>query len=211
MHALDQRFAGLPIFVLSTGTSLRGFDFSRLNGRITVGMNRIIEHYHPTVLHFVDVTAHRTHERALRGYDGIVVACKGAAPPYGNTFEIEHDIGTFEFNGDPNSKNHVGRSLSEGLFGSGAGCTALHLAIVLGGSPIYLLGYDYYEDYGRHFDEWDSSRNTTDVYPGSMRSLEHLAATDWLPPIYNCNPRSRLQCFPTMDIESALEWKSEVA
>ena len=54
-HKLDNLYAGKPIFVISTGTSLRGFNFARLNGRITIGINRVIEYYHPTIVHFVDL------------------------------------------------------------------------------------------------------------------------------------------------------------
>ena len=77
MHKLDNLYAGLPIFILSTGTSLRGFDFRRLDGRITIGINRIIEYYHPSIVHFVDIRAHGTHARALRGYNGMILTGRG--------------------------------------------------------------------------------------------------------------------------------------
>src|SRR6266478_5629253 len=67
-HKLDNLYEELPIYILSTGTSLRGFDFTRLNGKITIGINRIIEYYHPSVLHFIDVTAQATHAKALCQY-----------------------------------------------------------------------------------------------------------------------------------------------
>ena len=207
MHKLDNLYEGMPIFVLSTGTSLRGFDFARLNGRITIGINRVIEYYHPSILHFVDITAHHTHEKALRDYNGMILGCRGAVPlhSHDNAFEVEHTIGTFELGPDTTLLNPpVGRSFSDGLFGSGAGATALHAAILLGGDPIYLLGYDYYECNGSHFDEWDEARNDREIYPGSFRSIEHMGREKWLPAIYNCNPRSRLTCFPCIDLEAVL-------
>src|SRR6266542_4672655 len=92
MHELDNLYAGLPIFIISTGTSLRGFDFTRLNGKITIGINRVIEYYHPSIVHFVDVTAHETHEKALRNYNGMIIAGPGAAPAltHANIFEVNH-------------------------------------------------------------------------------------------------------------------------
>ncbi|HEY0143455.1 MAG TPA: hypothetical protein VGF48_21365 [Thermoanaerobaculia bacterium] len=206
-HPLDGLYAGRPIFVLSTGTSLRGFDFSRLNGRITIGINRIIEHYRPSILHFVDVTAHKTHARALRDYNGMIISGHDAAPAgtHDNSFEIHHNEDTFELHGGMTSLNpYVGRSFSEGLFGGGGGCTALHIAILLGADPIYLLGYDYYEENGRHFDAFDPACNARDLYDVSLQSVEHIARQDWLPRIYNCNPRSRLRAFPFVDIEMVL-------
>ena len=79
-HPLDNLYRGRPVFVLSTGTSLRDFDFRRLDGHLTIGVNRIVEYYHPSIMFFVDVTAKATHARALRDYRGIVIAGPGAAP-----------------------------------------------------------------------------------------------------------------------------------
>lgn len=206
-HKLDNLYEGLPIYVVSTGTSLRGFDFTRLNGKITIGINRVVEHYHPTIMHFVDVTAHATHARALRNYNGLIIAGPEAGPTetHDNTFLISRNIDTFELSGDMvETSKQVGRSFSDGWFGGGAGCTALHTAILLGGNPIYLLGYDYYEDNGCHFDEYDESRNDRNLYRVSFASIEHLGSQDWLPKIYNCNSRSRVTCFPYVDIDTIL-------
>jgi hypothetical protein len=206
-HRLDNLYEGLPIFVMSTGTSLRGFDFSRLNGRITIGINRVIEHYSPSIVHFVDVTAHLTHADALRNYNGMIIAGDKATPlaTHANSFEVMHNVDTFELlPGRTSMSTKVGRSFSDGWFGSGAGCTALHTAILLGGNPIYLLGYDYYEENGTHFDEYDEARNKPEVYAVSFRSINQLSDERWLPPIYNCNMHSRLQCFPYADIDAVL-------
>lgn len=206
-HKLDGLYKGLPVFVISTGTSLRGFDFRRLDGRITVGMNRVVEHYHPSVMHFADVTAHVTHARALRGYNGIIIAGPGAGPTrtHDNTFIVGRDTDTFRLrDGMTELSKKVGRSFADGLFGDGAGCTALHTAVLLGGDPVYLLGYDYYEENGRHFDEYDESRNETEIYGTGAAGMEQISRAEWAPRIYNCNPRSRLKCFPPADLDEAL-------
>ena len=207
VHKLDNLYAGLPIYVISTGTSLRGFDFTRLNGRVTIGINRVIEYYHPTIMHFVDITAHITHARALRDYNGMIIAGPEAGPTetHDNTFIIRRNIDTFELSGNMTTlSRQVGRSFSDGWFGGGGGCTALHTAILLGGDPIYLLGYDYYEDNGCHFDEYDESRNEKNLYSISFDSIEYLGRQDWIPKVYNCNPRSRVKCFPYADINEVL-------
>lgn len=213
-HVLDNLYRSEPIFILSTGTSLRGLAFERLNGRITIGINRIVEHYHPTVLHFIDVTAHKTHARALRRFNGTLITGPGAAPNEGldNSFEINpwdyrppgpigeaNAIRLFKAN-----RPEVGRSFNDGLFGLGAGCTALHTAILLGGDPIYLLGYDYYEENGRHFDTYDESLNGGGVYDFSAECIQEIASQPWRPAIFNCNPKSRLRCFPHRSLEAAL-------
>lgn len=206
-HKLDNLYEGLPIFVVSTGTSLRGFDFERLNGRITIGINRVIEHYHPSIMHFIDLTAHKTHARALRDFNGMILAGPSAGPTetHDNTFIIERNIDTFELSGNMTTlSGKVGRSFSDGWFGGGAGCTALHTAILLGGNPIFLLGYDYYEDNGSHFDEYDESRNEKTLYSVSFESIDYLGRQDWIPKVYNCNPRSRVKCFPSADIDVVL-------
>jgi hypothetical protein len=214
-HPLDNLYRGRPIFVLSTGTSLRGFDFRRLDGHLTIGVNRIVEYYHPSIMFFVDVTAKATHARALRGYRGIVIAGPGAAPH-------DTDATVFEINPDNRapsqqptpfdealrmwaSERHVvGRSFNECLYGLGAGCQALHAAILLGASPIFLLGYDFYEDRGSHFDDIDASRNRQDLYRHVSACIDDLAREPWLPAVYNCNPASKLTCFPFMSLDVAL-------
>jgi len=207
-HRLDNLYQGLPIYIISTGTSLRGFNFNRLDGRITIGINRVIEYYHPSIVHFVDITAHRTHARALRNYNGMLIVGQGAGPTmtHDNVFEIRRNIDTFRMSETSAPiRKKVGRSFSDGWFGGGGGATALHTAILLGGDPIYLLGYDYYEDNGRHFDEYDESRNDKDLYFTSFESVELISRERWLPRIFNCNINSRLKCFPFVDIESLLE------
>ncbi len=204
---LDRLYQGLPLFVLSTGTSLRGFDFSRLDGRVTIGINRIVEHYAPTIVHLLDKSAHVTHAAALARYRGIIIANEGAAPPQtqAQVYEVRHNVDTFRLApGRTTLSTHVGRSFSEGFYGGGAGCTALHTAVLLGGDPIYLLGYDFYEDHGRHFDEWDPSKNAGELYDIPFDGLQHLALQPWMPRIYNCNPSSRLRCFPFADIDTVL-------
>jgi hypothetical protein len=205
-HPLDGLYEGRPIFILSTGTSLRGFDFTRLDGRITIGVNRVIEHYRPTVLHLVDSRAQNTYAGALRRYDGTIIATENAAPRWHpNTFAIRHNVDTFELSDTVTELSmFVGRSFREGFYGGGAGCTALHTAILLGGDPIYLLGYDFYEDNGRHFDVWDPSQNAPDLYGTPFYGIHHIARQPWIPRIYNCNSRSRLTCFPFASIDALL-------
>ena len=217
-HRLDNLYRDVPIYVISTGTSLRGFDFRRLNGRVTLGINRIIEHYHPAMMHFVDTTAHKTHERALLDYNGMIIAGVGSLPTgtHDNTFIVgpatalppqrlntRDALNNLALNGQK-----VGKTFGEDLFGSGAGCTALHVAILLGGNPIYLLGYDYYEDNGSHFDEYDESRNDKEVYTFSLKCIEQISREEWIPRIYNCNPNSRLKCFPQIDLDTLLTHRS---
>jgi hypothetical protein len=209
-HKLDNLYDGLPIFVISTGTSLRGFDFSRLNGQITIGINRVIEYYQPSILHLIDVTAHKTHAKALSSYNGMIIAGQGAAPTsHTNVFEVKRNVDTFELSGNMTTlSRNVGRSFSDGLYGGGAGCTALHTAMLLGGNPIYLLGYDYYQDNGTHFDEYDESRNGRSFYNVSydisFDGVGRLSRQDWAPAIYNCNAKSRLTAFPFIDIDTVL-------
>jgi hypothetical protein len=211
-HKLDNLYQGLPIYIVSTGTSLRGFDFTRLNGKITIGINRVIEYFSPSILHLIDSTSLTTHAKALRDYNGMIIAGPGAVPTntHDNTFEISRNIDTFELSGNMTSTSKkVARSFSDGWFGGGAGSTALHTAILLGGNPIYLLGYDYYEDNGRHFDEYDESCNDKELYIISFEGVEHIARQDWIPKIYNCNPKSRMTAFPAIDLERALAHDSE--
>ena len=182
---------------------------------MTIGVNRIVEYYHPSIMFFVDVTARVTHARALRQYKGMVIAGPGAAPRATAAAVFEINPGNRPRPRTPTSYEEalqtwssepriVSRTFGENLYGLGAGCQALHAAILLGGSPIFLLGYDFYEDRGTHFDDLDGTRHSQNVYAYVRECIDQLATEAWLPAIYNCNPLSKLTCFPFMSLEAAL-------
>src|SRR5262249_55432615 len=75
-------------------------------------------------------------------------------------------------------------------------------------SPIFLLGYDFYEDRGSHFDVVDGSRNGCEIYRHVRECIDDLAREPWRPTIYNCNPASKLKAFPYMSVDMAIESSS---
>ena len=55
--------SGQDIFVVGTGTSLRGFDFSQLEGRITIALNNAVDFFVPTYFLFSDHPLWRRYEK----------------------------------------------------------------------------------------------------------------------------------------------------
>jgi len=66
-----------PIFVLGNGPSLQDNDLSLLEPYFTIGINRISQALHPTVLFWQDRTVWMTHKEEIQRTDAIKVTRKG--------------------------------------------------------------------------------------------------------------------------------------
>lgn len=193
MHSLDNKYAGRRGFIIATGSSLRGFDFTRLAGEITIGVNRVVDYYNPTIMHFYGTSAKRASKGGLDSYNGIIIADKrslGEMAPVGG------------IHGFRNNTEYAGSSFDDGLFGYGAGATAIHVAILLGLSPIYLLGYDFYINGAgkKHFNSNAEGGHYEQVYGLCMCSCMMFKNHE----IYNCNRDSLLDVYPYADINEVL-------
>ena len=93
---------------------------------------------------------------------------------------------------------------NERLYGLGAGCQALHAAILLGGSPIFLLGYDFYEDRGSHFDDLDAARNSQNLYPHVVSLHRPPRTRNVAPGHLQLQPRVEAEMLPVHELRRGL-------
>ena len=138
---------GRPCFLVGGGPSLVGFDWSRLSGELSIGINRTFEKFDPTILFSMDNRFWKWVEQGdfgmaardkFRNYQyGIKLWVNVVGAPYSD------DIFTVTCCGDAKWSH----SLSDGVgAGGNSGYAALNLAYLLGANPIYLLGYDMHGD-----------------------------------------------------------------
>ncbi len=155
--------AGEDIFVCGTGTSLKGFDWTRLNGRVTIALNDAVnaKGFIPTYHLFADDTLY---ERYLRWHpDTTVVVPEDTAHmldtsaprhvTWTKVFKHEHTVSVGEC--DPRWPEPYGRMQFSrpdvSLDGPDLYClctvaiSGLQMAYKLGAKNIYLLGADAYE------------------------------------------------------------------
>lgn len=141
---------GQPCFVVGSGPSLRLFDFKRLEGMLSIGVNRAFEFFSPTILLALDA---RFYERVLDGtygpealakfnaFDGIKIGIRICQKHVAGIREIR-SLGA----GGPIVP------VEQGLYhGNNSGYSAVALALALGAHPVYVMGIDLrYDDQVTH-------------------------------------------------------------
>jgi len=197
---------GQRCFIVGGGPSLRGMDLSFLKGELVIGVNRAFEICDPTIIFAMDerlagwVESKQLGEDCYDKYthfDGIkcwaFLSILPLLPPEDYYFV----------------KNVNGKYLSDDLasgvrHGTHSGYGALNLAVLLGASPIYLLGYDMVSAPGKKKTWWHEgypndgqSAAVYDLFKGEFRSAEesYRKVKENGITIVNLNPKSGLDIF----------------
>ena len=178
----------MKCFCIGCGSSIKGFDFSRLKGHRTIGTNRILLDF-PEVeyLVFLDRKFYNMYSKEIEAYKGLIYAPQRALPEgyyRDNVFIIDTKL----------------RVQAGSLAGGLSGLTALNIACHWH-TDIYLLGYDMYP--GHYYSDAPDlySPERAEKYGERFRQLKEL----WPGvKIYNCNPQSAITCFDYADIENII-------
>lgn len=152
-------WSGKRCFIIGGGPSLNGFDFQRLNGELTIGVNKAFLAYSPTInyamdMRFYDVLTNpgKSDSKAVElhnkwlAYKGIKIFLKRSER---SKFGPE----VYVVNSLPNKA--ISFDLNKGIWGgNNSGFGALALAICLGSKKIGLLGFDMKVDEKRNKTHW---------------------------------------------------------
>ncbi len=201
----DGAWAGRPAFVIGGGPSLKDFDFSRLAGELTLGLNMAFLH---------DPTANLVFD--LRLMESLVQdprwkAYKGAKLWLNS--EIPNERGRFKDVVELRECLDMGRGplwstgLEWGIWRrTNAGASALNLAEILGADPIYLLGFDFNQKgnwHGEYPKGWTPDEVTLRGYIKDFEeNVGGIRAT-----VVNLNPESALRSFPHGHLRDVLRPK----
>jgi hypothetical protein len=199
----DGAWTGQRCFIIGGGPSLRGFDFSRLKGELVIGINRAYEVIDPAFLATMDSRfivwasggkyGQESREQFRSCNATKVLIRNGAATVQPGWHYVNRAGGTW------------GASITKGLYsGDNSGFGALTLAIALGASPIYLLGYDMQGDGIKQVwwhDGHPTNQNAAVVYKGMRTCFAKYADNiNAAVRVINCNPDSALRCFEFGDL-----------
>lgn len=178
-------WSGRRAFVVGGGPSLRGFDWGRLAGERWIGTNAASLRGATVGLANDRRFVERFWAAPVPGTELLWLATEGwTPPPHVRMVDIENP---YAWGPGPALVN-----------GPCTGLTALHLADVLGASPVYLLGFDMRGEGGR-------SANFHDDYPEDWRQSAGYDSwradfERWAPSVrgrvVNLTPGSALTCFP---------------
>lgn len=211
------------LFLIGAGPSMGELDYSRIAEFTTMTVNYAAmainegfdpdrpqdfnwgrAKYHPDYAHWRDAQM----GQHMKGYKGIAIVPDGALkveafPPPDVQMEVYNRAEIME------------------IVGYTSGSSALHAAVLRGFSPIFLIGYDYYETkagmygYGSQISNW----NTVDMddhpddakwlmYEASLAGIHNLNKQMIKPngvEVFNLNKDSMLGEFPYLSLDEAIE------
>ncbi len=196
---------GRRCFIIGGGPSLKGFDWNRLKGELVIGINRAYEVFDCAVLFSMDTRAWGVFESGERGpvalerwenYKGIRCWLRTV-----KSFPTTADLYQITCPG----RDAFTEKVEEGLGGGqNSGYGALNLAVNLGASPIYLLGYDMKGENGVavHWHNGYHVITRDSCYTSFIERYENVAdLINRRAKVINLNKDSALSCFEFGDFE----------
>lgn len=188
------QYEGSQCFVIAGGPSLRGFDFSKLRHEYTIGINKICQVFHPWILLSWDRVCYNWYQTQLIKSPIVMV------DPSNSNFDRVFYVRSAGDFGTPTEINRI-------YIGTHTGYAAINLALALGFSPIYLLGFDYKPDSSGNYhvtDDWGHRKDVDETFKRFSAEVDRLPEYVKGRQIINLNPDSELKSFPIQDIESVL-------
>jgi hypothetical protein len=189
------QFKNEKCFVIAGGPSLRGFDFTRLKNEYTIGINYINKVFHPWMLISWDKVCYNWLKTQLIKSILVMVDVSNSnfdrcyyvrsAGDYGRPYEIDRIF-----------------------IGTHTGYAAINLALALGFSSIYLLGFDYKPDESGNYhvtDDWGHPKDIDQRLNRFRKEIGRYPEYIKDKQIINLNPGSELKSFPFMGTREALK------
>ena len=204
----DGAWSGRRCFIVGGGPSLKGFDFNRLRGERVIAINKsYFDVPFADVMFAMDrslidlITSGQLGEeyrQAFEAFGGVKLWLDLSGNSYPTGVYSIPAAGAFGWTA----------SLRDGLFhGQNSGYGALNLALCLGASPIYLLGFDcakgpegekhYHAGYPH-----GSNPDALNIFKGAFEAGAKLL--DGRARIVNLNPGSALRCFEFGEVDAVL-------
>ena len=201
----DGAWKGHRAFMVGGGASLKDFDWGLLKGELTIGINRAVEVFDPSIVFSMDLRMWSYYERGdlgematerFRAYKGNKV---WSVTPNFILPEEAYYI--------PRPKRSIGYglgTLKEMETANNSGYGGLQLALALGADPVYLLGLDMEGDSKGKQAWWHNG------YPAGQSGRVYLSMIEHFNKfaktikgtglnIVNLSPNSKLQCFRKQD------------
>lgn len=184
------------LFIIASGPSIKELDLGALDRRITMGLNRSFLKYDNTYYHCMfDQRLFDDYEAQLKDHRCLFTL---EDRPWGVQIQ---NLGAEGFEHDLSKGIYTGYTISY---------FALQLAVYMGFKKIFFLGLDLNNPVGQtHFFGYDhhSANHNQTEFPKMLNSFERAAKTlqQVGVEVYNCSIDSKLQAFPKITFEKAIE------
>lgn len=205
------------IFIVGGGPSLQGFSFDKLRDKETIAVNKaVLEVPNPTYFLTADSGIAFNVVELTKGIDTIKVLAYSATHKriglLRSSFANFHLVIRYKGKNPIERKTigmpDIGFNFDEFQPGQNSGFCALQFAVIMGYSPIYLLGFDLTSNENgklhRHYDKSQRWQSTLDEFFGFFkRGLIALEGSDVK--VFSCSSISRLNgIIPFLDIDKVL-------
>lgn len=206
LQSLNGSMEYKSVFILGSGSSLKGFNFHRLDKEFTIALNHTIEHYSgASALLFSDkIFLHKT-SFDIRNYKGMIFTNENnmRSEPF-QSMDIDKHPNIYFFK---TRRDEPVMDVRQGLFHpTSAGIIAVSLCLAMKAKRIYLLGFDYYYDKGKiHFYK-DMPHHLK--YPEDrfrFKAKKFNLFEKWKGKIINLNPNSLIPTFEKIAIDEVIK------
>lgn len=191
--------------MIGAGESLKNFDFSRLRDRRTIAVNKVIRVV-PGATYFLTADSGIASSVLDWTRDSGATRILAYTPTHKRFDKLQASFTNFDlvikYSGG-NPCPDIGLEFGEFQSGGNSGFCALQFAVIMGYSPIYLLGIDLSGGhlYDAKGNAWPGYLNK--FYEAFRKGLEALRKTDFK--VYSCSPVSRLNSvIPYVNIDEVL-------
>jgi hypothetical protein len=190
---------GHRCFIIGGGPTVLTHNLDRLAGELTIGVNRAYDVYYPSILCALDP---QFYEWAEDGAFGIFSEMRYRSYPGTKAWaQVRKDtkINASGIYTVENIARHCNNS----------GQAAINLAIELGASPIYLIGFDLWGNPTNFHDGYPTGASP-DVYEGFRESIDRYVpekAEEYGVEVINLSPDSALTAFPFADFDEVMDSK----
>jgi hypothetical protein len=202
-----------PAFVVGSSISARGFDLNKLDGLNTIGVNHMIDCYHKFKWFlFQDQRFLRIAKYDLKKYKGKIFA-------HNNTPIMKSEYKDVCFIKTQHQKDNQQISLdpNKGVFPRVlTGAAALHVALISGANPIYMIGCDTPEvidmTQGHHYSiDYTGEVNNKKSYDGTTgKYVLYKAFLPWADRIINVCENGRIDFFKKISFQELDEILEEL-
>lgn len=208
------QWKGESCVIIGGGESLKGFDFTRLKSKKTIGVNRVFEVFDCDILYFMDSVFYRNIVEGKmdtftqynisgrwKEFPGVKVSLTPMnCSIYAHGVHVVRRLAEMQ----------LSRDLKKGIYGgNNSGVGALMLAAVLGANPIYLLGFDMKVEESTHWHggyPHTNKESLTSRLESYRKNFEEVASLfeNACIKVVNLNPDSGLRCFEFDSVERVL-------
>lgn len=205
----DDAWAGRRVFVVGSGPSLKGFDFSRLNGEIVIVANKAYLDYDASIHFSLDQRFMFWVYGNAFAADAMERFSNQRATPVFLRQSQDRGGGGWKY-AECSMGHEVTRKLSEGLMHcSNSGLGSMLLACALGASEIYLLGFDMLPDRDGNQQWYHGGYGSREKQRGSVYKDRMIPEITLCAPMFkahgcrvvNLNRESGVKCFEFGDFD----------